>query len=61
MKNKRFCVLDCIGNTPLIKIESVYAKLESVNPSGSIKDRVALEIIEAAEKEGKLKKNGSKS
>ncbi len=57
MKNKRFCVLDCIGNTPLIKIESVYAKLESVNPSGSIKDRVALEIIEAAEREGKLKRD----
>lgn len=56
MKNKRFCVLDCIGNTPIIKIESVYAKLESVNPSGSIKDRVALEIIEAAEREGKLKR-----
>lgn len=56
MKNKGFCVLDCIGNTPLITIKSVYAKLESVNPSGSIKDRVALEIIEAAEKEGKLKR-----
>lgn len=52
MKN----VLDTIGNTPLIKINNVYAKLESVNPSGSIKDRVALEIIEAAEREGKLKK-----
>ena len=49
-------VLDAIGNTPLIKIKNVYAKLESVNPSGSIKDRVALEIIEAAEREGKLKK-----
>jgi len=56
MKNKNFSVLDAIGNTPLIKIENVYAKLESVNPSGSIKDRVALEIIEAAEREGKLKK-----
>jgi len=56
MKNKKFSVLDAIGNTPLIKIENVYAKLESVNPSGSIKDRVALEIIEAAEREGKLKK-----
>jgi cysteine synthase A len=56
MKNKGFSVLDCIGNTPLITIKSVYAKLESVNPSGSIKDRVALEIIEAAEREGKLKR-----
>jgi len=56
MKNKRFSLLDAIGNTPLIKIENVYAKLESVNPSGSLKDRVALEIVEAAEREGKLKK-----
>ena len=56
MKNKGFCVLDYIGNTPLIAIKNVYAKLESVNPSGSIKDRVALEIIEAAEREGKLKR-----
>ena len=56
MKRNNFNVLDAIGNTPLIKIDNVYAKMESVNPSGSIKDRVALEIIEAAEREGKLKK-----
>ena len=56
MKNNKFGVLECIGNTPLIKIKNVYAKLEGVNPSGSIKDRVALEIIETAEKEGKIKK-----
>ncbi len=57
MKQKgKFTVLDDIGNTPIVKIKNVYAKLESVNPSGSIKDRVALEMIEAAEKEGKLKK-----
>lgn len=55
MKNDKFSVLDYIGNTPLIKIRNVYAKLETTNPSGSIKDRVALEIIEAAEREGKLK------
>ncbi len=48
-------VINAIGNTPLIKVDDVYAKLESVNPSGSIKDRVALEIITAAEKEGLLK------
>lgn len=48
-------VIDAIGNTPLVTVEGVYAKLESVNPSGSIKDRVALEIITAAEKEGLLK------
>ena len=54
MKND-YNLLDSIGNTPLVKIEAVYAKLEGVNPSGSIKDRVALEIINAAENEGKLK------
>lgn len=48
-------VLDAIGNTPLVSIDNVYAKLESVNPSGSIKDRVALEIINAAESEGIIK------
>ena len=56
VKNKTFSVLDYIGNTPLIRIENIYAKLESVNPSGSIKDRVALSIVEAAEHEGELKK-----
>jgi cysteine synthase A len=56
MKSKKLSILDCIGNTPLVKIENVYAKLESVNPTGSIKDRAALEMIEAAEREGKLQK-----
>ncbi len=56
MKSKYFNVLDCIGNTPLVKIGNIYAKVESVNPSGSIKDRVALQIIEAAERDGKLEK-----
>lgn len=46
-----------IGNTPLIKIsEKIYAKLESVNPSGSIKDRMACYILDKAEKEGKIKR-----
>ncbi len=47
-------LLDIIGNTPLIRIGNVYAKFEGMNPSGSIKDRVALEIIEAAEAAGEL-------
>jgi cysteine synthase A len=59
MEDRRFSLLAAIGNTPLVKIGHVYAKLESVNPGGSIKDRVALEIIEAAEREGKLKKGGT--
>ncbi|MFC2038996.1 PLP-dependent cysteine synthase family protein [Chloroflexota bacterium] len=56
MNNKKMNVLDYIGNTPLVTIGNVYAKLEGSNPSGSIKDRVALEIVEAAEREGELKK-----
>lgn len=51
MKN----ILDTIGNTPLIKIGKIYAKLETVNPSGSIKDRMALYMIQKAEKRGELK------
>jgi cysteine synthase A len=53
---REFNILDAIGNTPLVRIGNIYAKLESVNPSGSIKDRVALQIIEDAERSGKLKK-----
>ena len=53
-------VLDLIGNTPLISLEQttglqLYAKAEFLNPGGSIKDRIALNMIEAAEKEGRLK------
>ena len=55
-------ITDLIGNTPLVKLNKIndskaiiYAKLESFNPMSSVKDRVALAMIEAAEKEGKLK------
>jgi len=55
-------ITDLIGNTPLVKINKlnesgaiVYAKLESFNPLHSVKDRIALSMIESAEKEGKLK------
>lgn len=52
-------VLEAIGNTPLIRLRkissgNVFVKAEFLNPGGSIKDRVAKHIIEAAEKEGKL-------
>jgi cysteine synthase A len=49
--------LDAIGNTPLISLrnENIVAKAEFLNPGGSIKDRVALAMIEAAEREGTLK------
>ena len=55
MEDKKFSLLAAIGNTPLIKIGNVYAKLESVNPSGSIKDRMALYMLEQAEKQSLLK------
>jgi cysteine synthase A len=52
----RFSLIEAIGKTPLIEVEKIYVKLECTNPTGSIKDRIALEMINAAEKEGKLKK-----
>lgn len=56
-------ILGLIGNTPMVKINTVtrdipakvYAKLESYNPGNSTKDRIAVHIIEAAEKKGLLK------
>ena len=60
--------LNCIGNTPLLRLRGVeqayglqaelYAKLEYYNPAGSVKDRAALSMIEAAEAQGLLKKGG---
>jgi len=50
-------ILDLIGNTPLIRLkgENVFAKAEFLNPGGSIKDRVALAMIEGGERDGRLK------
>ncbi len=48
-------ILDAVGDTPLLEIEGVYAKVEFVNPSGSIKARIAKYMIERAEQEGLLK------
>jgi len=48
-------ILDAIGNTPLINIEGIWIKMEYLNPSGSIKARIAKYMIERAEKEGLLK------
>ncbi len=55
-------ILDTIGNTPLVELKSfsprpgvqIFAKLEGVNPSGSIKDRIAKKMIEEAEASGRL-------
>jgi cysteine synthase A len=60
-------ILHLIGNTPLIRISrlaqdggaEIWAKLEGMNPGGSVKDRVALSMIEAAEREGVLKPGGT--
>ena len=63
-------ILDAIGNTPLVKIKklgvagrwrpnpkvNIFAKLEGQNPTGSVKDRIALAMVEKAEKEGILTK-----
>ena len=52
-------ILDLIGNTPLLNLkgERVFAKAEFLNPGGSIKDRVALAMLEGAERDGKLTKD----
>jgi len=54
-------ILDLIGNTPTIQLrgEQVFAKAEFLNPGGSIKDRVALAMIEGAERKGVLKKGST--
>lgn len=60
-------ILETIGNTPLVKLNAVtqgvqatvLAKIETVNPGNSIKDRMALKMIEDAEKSGKLKPGGT--
>jgi cysteine synthase A len=59
-------VLDCIGNTPLVRLRNVVPpdcarillKVESGNPTGSMKDRMALAMLEAAEADGRLTSNG---
>lgn len=60
-------VTDLIGNTPIVKLNrvvpedaaDVYVKLEFFNPAGSVKDRIALAMIEQAEKDGVLKPGGT--
>jgi len=52
-------ILELIGNTSLLQLrgENIFAKAEFLNPGGSIKDRVALAMLEAAERDGKLNEN----
>ena len=60
-------VIGLIGNTPLVKLSKlakgidalVLAKMESLNPGGSVKDRIGITMIDAAEREGKIKPGGT--
>ncbi len=60
-------IIETIGNTPVIKLNSItkdsihdfYVKLEYFNPGGSVKDRIAIALIEGAEKRGELKPGGT--
>lgn len=61
---KYSCLIDAIGNTPLVQLAyespaTIYAKLEYLNPGGSVKDRSARYMIEQAEKKGLLKPGGT--
>ena len=59
-------VLQCIGNTPLLELKHlvprdcarILLKLESENPTGSLKDRMALAMLDAAERRGHLQPGG---
>src|SRR6266550_4707305 len=59
--------LDAMGNTPLVRLRhvtggvrpTILAKLEMLNPGGSVKDRIGIRMIEAAEREGLLKPGGT--
>ena len=60
-------ILEAIGNTPLIRLNKlnkglkpkIFAKLESANPGGSVKDRIGLSMLEEAERSGKIKPGGT--
>src|SRR4051794_2718855 len=60
-------VLELVGNTPIVRLDKLtprggaqlLAKLEYLNPGGSVKDRIGLAMIEAAEREGKLRPGGT--
>src|SRR5689334_4872483 len=59
---KYYSILEAVGRTPIVKLSklapkhvSIYAKIESFNPMGSVKDRLALAVIERAEQTGALK------
>ena len=63
----RDSILDTIGDTPLVRLSRIgagltpqlVAKLELFNPGGSIKDRIAVNLIDAAERDGSLRAGGT--
>src|SRR5476651_1848467 len=64
--SSRPAVLELIGNTPLVRVSrfdtgpcTLFLKLESQNPGGSIKDRIGLAMIDAAERDGRLQPGGT--
>jgi cysteine synthase len=60
-------ILDLVGNTPIVRLDRlsppggarILAKLEYLNPGGSVKDRIGLSMIEAAERDGRLQPGGT--
>ena len=60
-------VLDLVGSTPIVRLDrisgdvpgTILAKLEYLNPGGSVKDRIGMRMIEAAERDGKLRPGGT--
>jgi len=52
-------ILGAVGSTPLVSIEGIYAKVESVNPTGSMKDRTAIRAVRKAERTGELRPGGT--
>src|SRR5919106_2396125 len=60
-------IIDLVGDTPIVRLErisrdvpgTILAKLEYLNPGGSVKDRIGLAMIEAAERDGKLQPGGT--
>ena len=67
MRNVHDNILQCVGNTPLVRLNAMgsglqadlLAKVEYMNPGSSVKDRIALQIIEDAERSGELKPGGT--
>jgi cystathionine beta-synthase len=67
MRREYATALDLVGSTPIVRLEKLssetgadlLAKLEYLNPGGSVKDRIGLALIEAAEREGKLRPGGT--